>query len=84
VLFAVTLLAKCRALVWLDLKKHIAAAKIVNYFDFEREELFPIARRALEDPLIAGYVTNPRLSVAYEAIIDTSRAHLQSVAEIIA
>lgn len=84
VLFTVTLLAKCRAFVWQDLKTHITAAQITDYWRFEREELFPIARRALGDPLIVGYVTNPDLSDAYEAVIDTSRAHLRAVAEIIA
>lgn len=83
VLFTSTLLARCRAFVWQDLKTHIAAAQIPDYWHFEREELFPIARRALADPLIAAYVTNPDLSDAYEAIVDTSRAPLRSVAEII-
>lgn len=76
VLFTVSLVARCRAFVWQNLGRHFLAAGITDYRNFEQQYLFPIARRALDDSLVAGYVTSKDLSQAYEAIIDTGRVSL--------
>lgn len=76
VLFTASLVARCHAFVWQNLGRHFQAAGITDYRPFEQQQLFPIARRALGNSLVAGYVTNKDLSQAYEAVIDTSRVGL--------